>query len=100
MSLINVAPQELISRANQLEELNQQFLSAVRQLETLEGTLNGMWDGEANDTFHNAFNSDKIQMTNFYNAIQQYVQKLKEIAARYQQAEAMNTDTARVRNYN
>jgi len=100
MPKINVAPQELISKANQLQQLNQRFFASVHQLESLEGALNRMWDGEANDSFHRAFQSDKVQMTNFYNAIQQYVQKLKEIAARYQQAEAINTDTAKTRTYN
>ena len=99
MALIRVTATQLRTGADELEALNQQFRNAINQLESQEGTLNGMWDGEANNTFHTAFNNDKIQMTNFYNAIEQYVQKLNEIAARYSQAEAQNAEIAKTRNY-
>ena len=99
MSLIRVSVPQLLTGANELEQLNQQFKAAVTELESLEGTLNGMWEGTANDAFHNAFNNDKIQMTNFFNAIEVYVQRLNEIAARYQQAEAQNTEIGSTRNY-
>ncbi len=99
MSLIRVTAAQLTTGANELENLNQQFRASVSQLESLEGTLNGMWDGEANDAFHRAFTNDKVQMTNFYNAILVYVQRLEEIANRYKTAEAQNKDIAEKRNY-
>ena len=99
MSLIRVTAEQLTTGANELENLNQQFRASVSQLESLEGTLNGMWDGEANDAFHRAFTNDKVQMTNFYNAILVYVQRLEEIANRYKTAEAQNKDIAEKRNY-
>ena len=58
-----------------------------------------MWEGEANDAFHNAFTRDKVQMDNFYNAIQQYAAVLDNIAAKYEAAEATNTNTATTRTY-
>lgn len=99
MSKIVVEIGGLRSGADELEQRNEQFRNAINELENLEGRLNGMWDGEANDTFHQAFTNDKIQMTNFYNAIAQYVATLRSIADRYQQAEINNTDTARTRSY-
>ena len=97
--MIRVTASELIAKANDLKNFNQQFRGYIGDLETYEATLNEMWDGEANDAFHAAFNSDKIQMTNFYQAIEVYVFRLLEIAAKYQQAESVNTDIANNRTY-
>lgn len=99
MSLIRVSVPQLTTGASELEQLNQQFKAAVSELESQEAVLNGMWEGDANVAFHNAFNNDKIQMTNFYNAIEAYVARLNEIAARYQQAEAQNTEIGNTRSY-
>lgn len=98
-SRINVSTSKLRELASNLSQLNAQFRTAVTELEDYEGRLNGMWDGEANNTFHNAFNNDKIQMTNFYNGIERYVQVLNDIANRYDQAEANNAEIASARNY-
>ena len=40
-----------------------------------------------------------VQMQNFYNAIEQYVQKLVQIAEAYEKAEQANVSTANARNY-
>ena len=58
-----------------------------------------MWEGQARETFHNAFASDKIQMDNFYNAVEVYAQRLEQIAAKYAQAEAANVEIASERTY-
>ena len=97
--MIRVTASELISKANQLKEFNQQFKGCITDLESTEAALGNMWEGEANDAFRTAFNNDKVQMTNFYNAIEMYVYRLLEIAAKYQQAEATNKDIASNRTY-
>lgn len=97
--MIRVSAEQLIARANELKDLNTQFRSTVTELESTEETLRSMWEGDANNAFHRAFTSDKVQMTNFYNAIELYVYKLLEIAAKYQQAEATNTEIATNRVY-
>ena len=97
--MIRVTATELIARANDLKNLNAQFRSTVNDLEGTEESLRTMWEGEANNAFHSAFTRDKVQMTNFYNAIEVYVQRLLEIAAKYQQAEATNTQIASNRSY-
>ena len=53
----------------------------------------------ANTAFHTAFQRDKTQFTNFFNAIQQYIQVLQNVAARYAQAESQNIDIATTRTY-
>lgn len=99
MSKVNVTFKNLESGADNLEQLNIQFKNSVTQLENIEAALNGMWDGQANDTFHDAFNRDRIQMNNFSDLIVRYVETLRQIASRYRQAEATNTDIASKRNY-
>ena len=97
--MIRTSVTELIQKANDLKNLNMQFKGKVDELETTELTLKGMWEGDANEAFHQAFTKDKIQMTNFYNAIEVYINRLNEIAAKYQQAENTNIDIANVRHY-
>ena len=99
MALINVSASTLRTQAEALRQYNTQFKTAVGDLETTEGQLNSMWEGEANTAFHNAFNSDKIQMSNFYNAIEAYVNALLNIASKYEQAESANVETANTRTY-
>lgn len=99
MAEIKVTAASLKAKAESLRQTNAQFKTVISNLEATEGNLNGMWDGQAKDAFHNAFTSDKTQMTNFYNAIEKYASSLEQIAQKYAQAEAQNLDTAQKRTY-
>lgn len=99
MAMIRVTSAQLTAGATDLKTLNANFKSAVQQLQSTEEALASMWDGDAKEAFRRAFNSDKIQMDNFYNAIEVYVQRLDAAAARYQAAENQNVDTANTRSY-
>lgn len=99
MALIQVSAAELKAKASELRNLNSQFKTQVGNLESQEQNLIGMWEGEARDAFHNAFNNDKTQMDSFYNLIEQYCAALETIAGKYEQAEAQNTNTAATRTY-
>ncbi len=99
MAELIVTAAQLRSKAQELQQLNQTFKAKVDSLEETETALGGMWEGDAKEAFHKAFNSDKIQMTNFYNAIAQYVSVMEQIAAKYEQAESQNVQTASARNY-
>ena len=98
-STIQVTTATLKNKANELKNLNSKFKSQVENLNSAESSLNGMWEGGAKDAFHKAFSQDITQMHNFYNAIEQYVQKLEQIAAAYEKAEKKNTSTATTRKY-
>ena len=76
MGQMVIGTTELKNKIEELRALNTQFKSAVSELENTEGALNGMWEGDAKNTFHNAFMSDKQQMDNFYSTIELYAQKL------------------------
>ena len=99
MSDFVVSISDLKAKVDTLRQLNAQFKSQIGELESTEANLNGMWEGEAKEAFHNAFLSDKTQMNNFYNAIEVYAQRLEAIAARYAQAEASNVEIAAERKY-
>lgn len=99
MAEILVTAATIRNKAQELENLNEQFKARVAELENQEASLNSMWEGDANTAFHNAFQRDKSQMTNFYNLIIQYVQTLENIAAEYERAEALNTETGNTRAY-
>ncbi|MBO5373339.1 MAG: WXG100 family type VII secretion target [Lachnospiraceae bacterium] len=98
-NVITVTTGQIEAKAGELKKLNADFKKRIEELVTEEKALNAMWDGEANDAFHQSFNNDIIQMNNFYNAIEQYVAKLNEIATTYNNAEAKNLSTASTRKY-
>lgn len=96
---ITVSTAQMKNKAAELKNLNTRFKREIESLRRAEGSLNGMWDGQARDAFHKAFIGDTVQMDNFYNAIEQYVHKLTEIAEAYEKAERANTNTATTRSY-
>ena len=93
MSEIQVTTATLLSKADELSQLNDQFKKAVSSLTEEEQALRTGYEGESSDAFHVAFTKDITQMENFYNAIAQYVQKLQLIAAAYNKAESTNVAT-------
>ena len=99
MSQYTVTIQQITSAIDTLTQLNSEFKTATSNLETTEGQLCSMWEGEARDTFDATFKKDKTQMDNFYNAIQQYINVLTQAKEKYLAAEQANTETASTRNY-
>ena len=91
--------QQLRTKAEELSGLNSNFKTTVSELEAEEQTLAGMWDGQAKEAFHQAFNSDKIQMTNFSTLIDKYVAVLLNIAAKYEQVDNAGAEIASTRTY-
>lgn len=99
MSFFQVTSSQLRNKAGKLADLNNQFKAKASRLGEQEASLCGMWEGIAKDTFHQAFLRDRQQMDVFHRLIEQYVQALLEIAARYEQAEERNREIAAARNY-
>lgn len=99
MGFFQVTASELKAKAGELTELNGRFKSEVSNLETTEAALKSKWVGQANDNFHNAFVKDKGQMDKFNTLIDNYIQALNDIAAKYEQTEAANAELAGSRNY-
>lgn len=96
---IQVEPARVKNKANDLKNLNTKLKNQITHLQSIERSLNGMWEGEAKNAFHKAFSQDIQQMTNFYKAIDQYQQKLNQIADAYEKAEKSNVQIANERTY-
>lgn len=99
MAMIQVTSQRLRGAAENLQNLNAQFKTKAEELAGIEQSLCQMWEGRAKAAFHTAFDRDKGQMEVFHGLINQYIQTLLEIAGRYEQAEARNTEIAGSRKY-
>lgn len=99
MAEIKVTSGELRAKAAELRQTNSQFKKAVEDMTSSEQQLMGMWDGEAKDTFHQAYNSDVQQMNTFYQTIEQYCQTLEQAATQYENTEKKNQNTASSRTY-
>lgn len=99
MAEIKVTSTTLRSTSDQLRQQISQLKSTIEQLAGTEQTLMGQWDGEAKETFHNAFLSDKGQMETFCTVFETFCQALNTIADGYEKAEQSNTSTASARTY-
>lgn len=99
MSFIQVTSTELRNSATELQGLNSKFQNEIENLMSCQSNLNTMWEGEAKEAFNSAFIKDKGNMDNFKTAIDQYIQALLTIAARYEEAEKRNVSVASTRSY-
>lgn len=99
MAEITVTTGELKNKANELRQLNSQFRKSVEEMTSNEQQLMAMWDGDAKDAFHNAYNSDKAQMGVFYDTIEKYCQALEENAAGYAEAERKSVNAVSTRTH-
>ena len=99
MAYFCVTSSGLRQSAEELTQQNRRFLADAENLDAAEAALKGMWEGNANEAFHSAFLRDRTQMDAFHTAIEQYVQALLVIAAKYEEAEAKNMQIASERHY-
>ena len=94
MALIQVTSQQLRDKAAELRNQNNNVKSQIENLRAQENSLSGMWEGEARESFRNAFQQDIAKMNEFVSAIEQYATALVNIATEYDNAEAKNVSTA------
>ncbi|MCI9162214.1 MAG: WXG100 family type VII secretion target [Lachnospiraceae bacterium] len=99
MALIRVTASQVRNTSSSLRDYNQNFSTQVQNLQESEASLSSMWEGQAKDAFHAAFESDKEFMIQFNKLVDQYCQALDNIAAEYEKAENVNTETARTRSF-
>lgn len=99
MSRFSVTAAELNNAVSTLNEDNNQFRARVNELMNCAQELASMWQGEANDRFNNALNSDQERWVEFASLIDQYNEALQNIIQIYNNAEETNTSTATTRSY-
>lgn len=99
MSRFSVTAAELSNAVSTLAEDNNQFRSRVSELMNCAQELASMWQGEANNRFNTALNSDQERWNEFAALIDQYNEALQQIIQIYNSAEEGNVSTATTRSY-
>ena len=87
MAIIQVTPEVLNSKANEVRSLRAQHDDTMAKLRSLVLALNETWKGEAQDAFVAKFESMQNSFTSFSEMLEGYA-KLMDTAAR----ELQNTD--------
>ena len=96
---LTVRATDLRNTAARLKTLNTQLQNELNTMSQREGSLNGMWDGLANDKFHLAYLHDVKEYQDFIDAIQEYIRALETAAEEYDKAETANINIAENRTY-
>lgn len=99
MSRFSVTAAELTNAVSSLAENNNQFRTRVSELMNCAQELASMWQGEANNRFNTALNSDQERWNEFAALIDQYNEALQQIIQIYNNAEEQNVSTATTRSY-
>lgn len=87
MAIIQVTPEVLNSKANEVRSLKAQHDDTMAKLRSLVLALNETWKGEAQDAFVSKFESMQNSFASFSEMLEGYA-KLMDTAAR----ELQNTD--------
>ena len=97
MAEIKVKSTELKSKAETLTQLNSKFRQEVQKMIQYESELATMWEGDAQQAFRQAFNTDRQKMDLFAKTIDTYIRALQADAEIYEQAETRAYQTAKTR---
>ena len=62
---ITVTTTQVKSKAEELTNANNRLKQDISQLTDQESALNAMWEGEANDAFHEAFTKEQLLFRNY-----------------------------------
>ncbi|MCR5688180.1 MAG: WXG100 family type VII secretion target [Lachnospiraceae bacterium] len=91
MSFYQVDSVRLRGKKDELTALLQKFRQEKDILCSKELSLRSMWEGAANDSFHEQFMRNAGQMDSFIEVISRYLEVIGYIADRYDMAERRNT---------
>lgn len=80
MALIQVTPDLLTSKANELRGLKSEHDEAMAKMKTLITRLNEIWKGDAQDAFLAKYEGMQTTFTNFSEMLEEYA-KLMDTAA-------------------
>lgn len=90
MSFYQVDSRQLRTKKDELLSLVQRFRQEKENLCSKEMALKSMWEGEANQKFHEEFMRSSGQMEAFGDTIIRYLNAIDTIAQRYDLAEEKN----------
>ena len=92
-----VTASALRDKANELRKQNKNLKNQIEGLRAKESSLSGMWEGDAHESFSREFIKDMGKLEQFYSAIEDYANKLDQLAQEYDKAESTNTQIANSR---
>lgn len=99
MAIIQVTPELLNSKANEVRSLKATHDDTMAKLRTLVLSLNETWKGEAQDAFVAKFESMQSNFTSFSNMLENYA-KLMDTAARELQSTDQSLKTTMQSSFN
>ena len=67
-----VIPEEMMSKAQSISTKIEEWNQKVNNIYKLQAELDGMWDGNANDTFNAQWNEDRTKYNTLTQVMQEY----------------------------
>ena len=80
MALLDIRPEALQSRAQQIDSLRQSDIETLTKIRSLILNLEDTWKGQAAEAYVNKYLSQQNSLNEFYNTLQEFVSLLKEAA--------------------
>ena len=99
VSTIKLTQSALTKKKSELEQLNTQLKSQIKDMDSTEKSLMGMWEGDAAKAFNAAYDKDGASFDKFTDLVTKYVGALESIMKLYEKAEQANIQTAKKRSY-
>lgn len=87
MALIQVTPDLLTGKANELRGYKDQHDEAMSKMRTLIMGLNEVWKGDAQDAFVAKYESMQSTFTNFSQMLEDYAKLMDTAAAKLQETD-------------
>jgi len=87
MSLIQITPTMLRTRATEIRQRKTEHDQAMTQLGNLVNSLNAEWKGVASDAFVQQFNAMRTRFTQFSQRLETMARQLDDTANRLEQAD-------------
>jgi len=85
MANINkVNPQAMRAAANDIEQMASEYIQQVTALYSVGQELDGMWDGDASDTFKAQLGQDRPRFDALNTVVRQYTETLRGNADSYE----------------
>lgn len=99
VSTIKLTQSALKKKKEELENLNTNLKSQIKDMNSTEKSLMGMWEGDAAKAFDKTYDKDGATFEKFTELVTKYVGTLESIMSLYQKAEQTNIQTAKKRSY-
>ena len=82
-----VIPEEMMNKAQSISTKIEEWNQKVNNIYKLQAELDGMWDGNANDTFNAQWNEDRTKYNTLTQVMQEYCQAVVKAAQLYAERE-------------